>query len=64
MMQQLSWLTEEPLTSENLIRKDVRELQEKQNNLRRGLFQRYDELYKEVQELRGELSSMKKESHM
>ena len=63
-MRQLSLLAEEPLTPENLIKQDVRDLKEKQNNLRRGLFKRFDELNKEVQKLRLELSCLKKESHM
>lgn len=40
------------MTEERLLREALSDLKDKQNNLRRGLFQRFDQLQKEVLELR------------
>lgn len=59
MEQMLLW--KEPLTDEVLMRKELHDLKEKQNNLRRGLFQRFDQLQKEVMALKEELIALRKE---
>lgn len=56
MQQLLLW--EEPMTEEKLIREALSDLKDKQNNLRRGLFQRFDQLQKEVVELREKVQEL------
>jgi len=59
MQQMLIW--QEPLTDEVLMRKELLDLKDKQNNLRRGLFQRFDQLQKEVVALKEEVMVLRKE---
>lgn len=56
MQQMLLW--EEPMTEERLLREALSDLKDKQNNLRRGLFQRFDQLHKEVIELREKVQEL------
>jgi hypothetical protein len=42
----------EPVTVESVIWMEMADLKSKQHNLRRGLFQRFDELQKEIEVLR------------
>ena len=44
---------------ESLILTELTDLKEKQNNLRRGLFQRYDMMQKELQLLKEEQAQLK-----
>jgi hypothetical protein len=46
-------------TSKSPLWKEVSDLKEKQNNLRRGLFQRYDIMKKELEFLKEELTQIK-----
>lgn len=48
-----------PLTEAKPIWLELYDLKEKQNNLRRGLFSRYDFVKKEVCELKEELANLK-----
>lgn len=57
MEQMLLW--NEPLTDEILMRQQISDLKEKQNNLRRGIFQRYDQLQKELVALREEMVKLR-----
>lgn len=51
----------EPITEEKIIWTEIMDLQTKQNNLRRGLFGRFDELQKEIQGLKEQLTFFLKE---
>lgn len=44
---------------DNLLILQVIDLKEKQNNLRRGLFQRYDNMQKELADLREQVATLK-----
>jgi hypothetical protein len=55
--QQLS-LFNEPSTEQNAIWTEINDLKSKQNNIRRGLFQRFEELQNEVQLLRNQIVIM------
>ena len=57
--QQLSLWETTDTHSETLVWKEVTDLKEKQNNLRRGLFQRYDIMKKEIGALKEELTLLK-----
>lgn len=46
---------------ESLILTELTDLKEKQNNLRRGLFQRYDIMKKEIESLKEQLELIKNE---
>lgn len=46
---------EEPITEEKIIWMEIEDLKTKQNNLRRGLFGRFDELQKEIELLRNQI---------
>lgn len=48
-----------PINSESLVLKEMTDLKEKQNNLRKGLFQRYDIMKKEIDSLKNELNDIK-----
>lgn len=50
---------DEPLGNDNLLILQVIELKEKQNNLRRGLFQRYDNIQKEIADLKEQVATLK-----
>lgn len=56
MQQMLLW--DEPMTEHKLLRDDLSALKDKQNNLRRGLFQRFDQLQKEVLDLREKMKEL------
>ena len=45
----------EPVTVESVIWMEMADLKSKQHNLRRGLFQRFDELQKEIEVLRTQI---------
>jgi hypothetical protein len=47
---------EEPVTEQKIIWMELEDLKSKQNNLRRGLFGRFDELQKEIDLLRNQIS--------
>ena len=49
---------EQPVTQESVIWSEMADIKAKQNNLRRGLFQRFDELQKEIENLRAQLVLM------
>jgi hypothetical protein len=57
-MEQLT-LWEQPATEQTAIWQAVTELKMKQNHLRRGLFQRYDDLLEEIASLRAEVTALK-----
>lgn len=44
-----------PITEENVIWNELADIKTKQNNLRRGLFQRFDEMQKEIELLREQI---------
>lgn len=46
---------EEPVTEQSIIWLEMADLKTKQHNLRRGLFQRFDELQKEIEILRNQI---------
>lgn len=46
-------------SKEAAVLKELTDLKEKQNNLRRGLFQRYDKMQKEIECLKEEILQMK-----
>lgn len=46
---------------ESLILTELTDLKEKQNNLRRGLFQRYDIMKKEIESLKEQIELLKNE---
>jgi hypothetical protein len=46
---------QEPVTVESVIWSEMADLKSKQNNLRRGLFQRFDELQKEIDSIKSQL---------
>jgi hypothetical protein len=52
--QQLTFF-EEPSTEQNAMWTEINDLKNKQNNMRRGLFQRFEELQKEVELLRNQI---------
>ena len=52
--QQLT-LFEEPSTEQNALWTEIHQLRSQQNNTRRGLFQRFDELQKEIEMLRNQI---------
>lgn len=45
-----------PITEENIMWSELADLKTRQNNLRRGIFYRFDELEREVEFLRDQLS--------
>lgn len=51
---------DKPLTEQQLLWDEVYTIKEKQNNLRRGVFQRHDKLNYELQQLREEVESLKR----
>lgn len=52
---------DEPVTEEKIIWMEMADLKTKQNNLRRGLFQRFDELQKEMDGLRTQIIFLREE---
>lgn len=46
---------DKPITEDQIIWTEMADLKTRQNNLRRGIFQRFDELEKEVELLRDQL---------
>lgn len=46
---------EMPFSEEQVIWAEMADLKTKQNNLRRGIFQRFDELQNEIENLRNQL---------
>jgi len=52
--QQLTFF-EEPSTEQNAMWTEINDLKNKQNNMLRGLFQRFEELQKEVELLRNQI---------
>lgn len=52
--QQLTFF-EEPSTEQNALWTEINDLKNKQNNIRRGLFQRFEELQREVELLRNQI---------
>jgi hypothetical protein len=57
-MKQLT-LWDQPQTENAVIWQEVTELKLKQNHLRRGIFQRYDDLVEELANLRAEVIALK-----
>ena len=57
-MEQLTFW-DKPATEQTAIWQAVTELKMKQNHLRRGLFQRYDDLLGEIASLRAEVIALK-----
>lgn len=54
---QLTFL-DEPISEQKFMWLELADLKTKQNNLRRGLFQRFEELQKEIDLLRNQLVTM------
>ncbi|NGX36902.1 MAG: hypothetical protein K1000chlam2_00047 [Chlamydiae bacterium] len=50
---------DEPLTQETLMWKEIHTLKERQGCLRRGLFQRHDQLKKDLKDLKDTVSELK-----
>jgi len=48
-------------TDKDFVLKEMTDLKEKQNNLRRGLFQRYDVIQKEIVLLKEQIEELKKQ---
>ena len=46
---------EKPITEENILWGELADLKTRQNNLRRGIFYRFDELEREVESLRNQI---------
>ena len=46
---------DQPLTEENIMWGELADLKTRQNNLRRGIFFRFDELEREVESLRNQI---------
>lgn len=61
MISQQLTLWDEPITEEKVIWDELADLKTKQNNLRRGIFQRFDELQKETDLLRQQLALLLEE---
>lgn len=49
-----------PINQETHMMMQIIDLKEKQNNLRRGIFRRYDEMKKEIDELKEMIRNMEK----
>ncbi len=48
-----------PTTDHRFVWVELQDIRDKQHNMRRGLFKRYDELKNELETLKEELASMK-----
>lgn len=51
---------DDPLTESQMVWEELNALREKQNSMRRGLFQRHDTLHQELQKLRDEVEFLRK----